>query len=219
MVDNFEKRDRESRFEMIRKSVVGYFPEAESRADVKILDLAAGTGLVGEILHESGFRCFDAVDASKGMLAELAKKRIYQNIWEELLGRPSYQSIPNVPDNSYDVVILCGGLCNNHIDIGVLHQAHIALKPGGLFINIMGESYTRTVPELAGLEDLFGEMERQGKWKLLKREILDFCMSHICRKSIEKNSSMVYKDKQKKREEISALKIHQVTPNTLKFIF
>ena len=144
--------DSDSRYQLLEETVLEYYPQADTRAHIKILDLAAGTGLVGEILHKCGFRCFDAVDASEGMLAELAKKRIYQNIWKEFLGQPPYQSIPNVPDNSYDIVILCGGLANKHMDIGVLHQAHSALKPGGLFVNIMGKSYTRTVPELAMLD-------------------------------------------------------------------
>ena len=162
--------DRDSRYQLLEETVLEYYPEANTRAHIKILDLAAGTGLVGEILHKCGFRCFDAVDASEGMLAELAKKEMYQNSWKEFLGLAPYQSIPNVPNNSYDIVILCGGLVNKHMDIGVFHHSHSALKPGGLFVNIMGGSYIRTVPEFAGLEDLLTCMEKDGKWKLLQRK-------------------------------------------------
>ena len=68
--------DRDSRYQLLEETVLEYYPQADSRAHIKILDLAAGTGLVGEILYKCGFRCFDAVDASEGMLAGLAKKGI-----------------------------------------------------------------------------------------------------------------------------------------------
>ena len=41
--------------------VAGFFPEVEEWAEVKILDVAAGTGRVGEELAKLGFRNIDAV--------------------------------------------------------------------------------------------------------------------------------------------------------------
>lgn len=37
------------------------FVPANERATFKVLDIAAGTGLVGHFLYELGFRIFDAV--------------------------------------------------------------------------------------------------------------------------------------------------------------
>ncbi|XP_066263709.1 methyltransferase-like protein 27 isoform X1 [Branchiostoma lanceolatum] len=46
----------------------------EGKTDVRILDVAAGTGLLGEALYRVGFRSMDALDANENMLA-LAKEK------------------------------------------------------------------------------------------------------------------------------------------------
>ena len=68
------------------KLMLDYFPDAESRGNIQILDLAAGTGLVGERLYPAGFKCMDANDYSEAMLQELSKKNIYRKSWKAVLG-------------------------------------------------------------------------------------------------------------------------------------
>ena len=180
MMTHFKTKDR---YDHVEKLMLAHFPVAERRPTVEILELAAGTGMVGQRLHRNGFRQMDAIDYSQGMLAELSKKNVYRDFWQASLGQPPFQSV--VEDNTYDVVIMCGGLANGHIDIGVLGQAHSALKPGGLFINGMTEVYTKTVPELQGLDKMFFDMENQGKWKVILREIQEIekpGLFHVCRK-------------------------------------
>ena len=53
--------------------------------DVKVLDLGAGTGLVGEALHNKGFRNIDALEASAGMLKVAGEKGIYDKLYNEYL--------------------------------------------------------------------------------------------------------------------------------------
>ena len=168
------------------KLMLDYFPDPEVRERIEILDLAAGTGLVGERLHPEGFKCMDATDYSEAMLTELTKKNIYRKSWQAVLGVPPFESIENVQDNSYDVIVMLGGFTKGHIDIRALYQAHAALKPGGLFINGMTERYTKDVPAYHGLDALFFDMEKQGKWKVILRQIQENekwpGLFHVCRK-------------------------------------
>ncbi|XP_033758329.1 methyltransferase-like protein 27 [Pecten maximus] len=48
--------------------------------NVHVLDVAAGTGLVGEQLAKRGFIKIDALDPSEGMLAKAKEKDIYQTL-------------------------------------------------------------------------------------------------------------------------------------------
>ena len=61
---------------------------------------------------------------------------------------------------------MSGGFAHNHLNIGVVRQAAMALKKGGMFINSMRELFITSVPELHGLEPLYlqMEMEKIVKW-------------------------------------------------------
>lgn len=46
--------------------------------EAKILDAGAGTGMMGEILKDMGYKNLTAIDLSKGMLDEARKKNAYR---------------------------------------------------------------------------------------------------------------------------------------------
>ena len=46
---------------IIAKILSEYFPKAEDRKNARVLDLAAGTGLVGQDLYKEGFTNIDGV--------------------------------------------------------------------------------------------------------------------------------------------------------------
>ena len=51
---------------MVRNKVIckilhEYYPQEDKRKDLKVLDLAAGTGLIGDGLHKAGFTNIDGV--------------------------------------------------------------------------------------------------------------------------------------------------------------
>ena len=60
---------------------------------------------------------------------ELHKKGVYRNAICSKLGDTT-EAIPGITDNSYDIVILCGGFAHGHLNIQVLWQAARALKKG-----------------------------------------------------------------------------------------
>ena len=54
--------------------------------DARILDAGAGTGLVGKMLAEAGYRSLTAIDMSPGMLEEARSKAVYQDLHRMVLG-------------------------------------------------------------------------------------------------------------------------------------
>ena len=54
--------------------------------EAKILDAGAGTGLVGQLLHQRGYGNLEAMDISAGMLEEARKKNVYTALNQGILG-------------------------------------------------------------------------------------------------------------------------------------
>ena len=53
--------------------------------NLKVLDFGCGTGLVGQNLHENGFRKISGIDASQGMLNQAKGKGVYEHLEKVLL--------------------------------------------------------------------------------------------------------------------------------------
>ena len=76
----------------------------ESNANIKILDLGAGTGTVGLDLSKHGYTNVDAIDVSKKMLDKAKEKHVYKNyICEAVTDRRL-----NIATGTYDAIISCG---------------------------------------------------------------------------------------------------------------
>jgi len=168
----------------IAKILSEYFPTAKERSAARVLDLAAGTGLVGKDLHKVGFTNIDGVDFSESMLVELRKKGVYTKDFCGRLG-DNTDPICGIEDGTYDVVVIAGGFAHGHLNIQVLRQAARALKKGGLFVNAMSELYTKIVPELTQLDPLIWKMEDEKVWKYVLRLIEESKwpgLFQVCRK-------------------------------------
>jgi len=174
------------RYTSIAKIMSEYFPDKEERGKLKILDLASGTGPVGQYIHPLGFRNMDAIDGNAQMLEELKRKGIYDKATCLYIGN-SEEPIEGVEDGSYDVVTMCGGLAPGHIKIQVFRQIARALKKGGLFVHNCSirylhlEEYKDDKPL-----DLMWKMDKEKVWKfVLSLELLDNpkpCVSQVFRK-------------------------------------
>ncbi|KAF0304732.1 Methyltransferase-like protein 27 [Amphibalanus amphitrite] len=66
------------------EAVLDLFPEdgAVPRGQLKVLDVAAGTGLVGQRLYDAGIRNLDALEPSSEMIKIAQSRGIYQRIIE-----------------------------------------------------------------------------------------------------------------------------------------
>lgn len=107
------------------KLVVEQFVTFGIAKDSKILDLAAGTGLVGALLSENGYTNIDALDGSADMLVAANNCKCYQNIITHFIERDIPFPIEN---HTYDHIIMSGALC--HIDYESLPQIIRTCKPG-----------------------------------------------------------------------------------------
>ena len=99
----------------------GVIPDQSS----KILDVACGTGLVGEYLQSLGYSNIHGVDFSMNMIAISRERKIYQSIWQHDFTMPAIQV------GQYDALI-CVGLFSYTIPkISDMHNVVKCVKPGG----------------------------------------------------------------------------------------
>merc|ERR1711963_682884 len=105
---------------------------------VSILDLAAGTGLLGAEVGSHGYECVDGLDASLGMLGQSRKQTIYQDYIVAMVD--GLGSIP-INDSTYDVVMSSNGFAPGQISLSAseiqsqltsLKEAARARSPGEL---------------------------------------------------------------------------------------
>jgi SAM-dependent methyltransferase len=132
--------------------------------DVDVLDMGCGTGLVGQYLHEYGFRSIVGLDASKGMLkeTEISKPNVHKELVELFLGSPS--TYPERLHNTFDIVTASGILADNHLDNTVFEEMLLSLRNGGLAIFATRTEYL----EKYGYGAYMKMLEDTGKWKFVK---------------------------------------------------
>lgn len=141
-------------------------------ADSHIIDICAGTGLVGEVLHRVGYKRIDAHDGSAQMLEESKKKGCYNKFICEIF-EPNLTCSINT--GRYDGAVICGAFSPGHLNTEHLLDLIRIVKPGGKIIIGFREEWVQ-----GPLEDSFNwpydmpkkmsDLERQKKWKLLHQE-------------------------------------------------
>ncbi|KAL7393440.1 hypothetical protein ABVT39_010934 [Epinephelus coioides] len=112
-------------------------------------------------MAEGGFRHFVGVDGSKGMLEQAAKTGLYEDLKLALLGP---EPLP-APTDTFDVVIIVGGMDAGFIPASVVREFCDATKPGG-FVCISRGDHTAT-PSIKYRKELERElqlMEDEGLW-------------------------------------------------------
>ena len=82
------------------------------RQDIKVIDVAAGTDLIGLELHQMGYTNLHALDSSQKMLNETRKKGIYTQFFCLPIDD---QRILEINTGDYDALICVNGFGNNHI--------------------------------------------------------------------------------------------------------
>ncbi|CAH3152910.1 unnamed protein product [Porites lobata] len=139
------------------------FPEANK--DIKILDAGAGTGIIGEMLVQQGYRNIDALDISEEML-NLAKQR---NVYKRYIcAALSDVPIDDIQTGEYDVTLCAGTIVYGQAKPIALDECVRHVRPGGLFIfSIRADSFD---PVELGYRTKFEEMEKAGRWSLVNRE-------------------------------------------------
>ncbi|CAH1247896.1 WBSCR27 [Branchiostoma lanceolatum] len=106
--------------------------DGSTRKEIRILDVAAGTGLVAERLVKKGFTNIDAVDGSQGMLDLAQKKQIYRRLICDFVG-PNPLDIEN---DTYDAIACCAGFAAGHMKDDCLPELIRVVKRGELHFKI-----------------------------------------------------------------------------------
>ncbi|XP_060082532.1 methyltransferase-like protein 27 [Ylistrum balloti] len=152
------------------KAVAEEFPlTLGDRKSVRILDVACGTGFLGEKLKEEGFTNVDGLDPSDKMLDVARAKDVYNKLYCEFM---SEATLP-IDNGTYSCVVVAGGMGEGHIPCAALTEMIRIVKPGGYVIIVMREEYLSHVQEYKGkLEQRFMELENEGRWKSCPRKIV-----------------------------------------------
>ena len=128
-------------------------------SDACILDAGAGTGLVGKMLSDAGYRNLTAIDMSPSMLEEARSKGVYRQLRRMVLGERL-----DFPDDSFDAVVSIGVLTLGHAPARSLDEMVRVTRPGGhVIFTLRPDLY-----ETAGFREVREELEAAGRWKLAK---------------------------------------------------
>lgn len=111
----------------ISESIVKYSKDS----NVDILDIGAGTGLVGKTLYEKGFRNFFGVDASDSMVKILNKVPAYKLALKVFVGK---DELPKDFYEGFDFAVGSAIFCRNHVGKEAFEVFYKVLKPGGYMI-------------------------------------------------------------------------------------
>jgi len=111
------------------KTISNFFIEYSKDADTPILDVGAGTGLVGEILNLKFKKEIIGIDISSEMLHEAKLKGCYSSLIEADITK----KIP-LKENSLGGVVSAGTFTHGHVGPEAFDELLRITKPGGLFV-------------------------------------------------------------------------------------
>ena len=134
---------------------------AKAAPEGPVLDVGAGTGLVGETLARLGVGPVDRTDISPGMLEAAAQKSVYARLFAgDLLGR-----LP-CDDGAYGSAVSAGTFTNGHVGPDGIDEVLRVVRNGGLIaLSINGMHW-----EKAGF---------RAKFEALGAQIADFRLEEV----------------------------------------
>ena len=142
-----------------------------------ILDAGCGTGLVGKILNNQGYRKIEGLDFSKEML-NLIPSDTYHNIYQADLNKKL-----DVPDSFYDHALCVGTFTYGHVKASAFDEFHRILKNNSYFVFSVNEGVYRSY----GFDDAISKFETKGYWSVISNEK----KTYIEKKNIEANYVLV----------------------------
>lgn len=126
--------------------------------NARILDAGCGTGLVGQLLAESGYHNLEGLDLSTGMLAQARNKQCYRELHQQTLGETL-----DFADATFDAIIIIGVFVMAHVRSNAFDELLRITKPGGhIIFTLRPEFYENTdfKPKMEALVN-------QGLWTLV----------------------------------------------------
>jgi len=111
------------------QKISNFFLEHSKDTDTPILDVGAGTGLVGEFLKVKNKKEIIGIDISSEMLQQAKLKKCYSSLIEADITK----KIP-LKENSIGAVVSAGTFTHGHVGPDALDELLRIAKPGGLFV-------------------------------------------------------------------------------------
>ena len=111
------------------KKISSFFNKYSKNTDTPILDVGAGTGLVGELLYRSGNKKIIGIDISSEMLDQAKLKGCYDSLMKVDITK----EIP-FKNNSIGAVVSAGTFTHGHVGPNAFDELLRITKPGGLFV-------------------------------------------------------------------------------------
>ena len=151
--------DLESDFGWISPQRTSDFVAKHVAREGSILDAGAGTGLVGECLHEMGFNNMTAMDLSLGMLEVARRKNIYRALDQMTMGETlEYET------DQFDASVIVGVFTQGHAPASSIDELVRVVKGGGhIIFSLRTDTYTDN-----GFKDKMDSLESAGLWKLVE---------------------------------------------------
>ena len=118
------------------KHAAKLFIEYVKDFDARVLDVACGTGLVGEELKNAGYRSVDGTDFSAEMLRVSSKRGVYQNVFKHDFTQPL--ALPA----KYDALICVGLFAFNEPKItDLIHVIHTVKPAHNCIVTVNGAAW------------------------------------------------------------------------------
>ena len=133
------------------REISNYFIKHSKNTDSPILDVGAGTGLVGEFLKAKCAKEIIGIDISSEMLNQAKLKKCYTS----LIQADITKKIP-LENNSLGAVISAGTFTHGHVGPNALDELLRVTKPGGLFVLSVNSKFFVK----AGFEKKFTEIKK-----------------------------------------------------------
>ena len=111
------------------QKISNFFLEHSKDTDTPILDVGAGTGLVGEFLKVKNKKEIIGIDISSEMLQQAKLKKCYSSLIEADITK----KIP-LKENSIGAVVSAGTFTHGHVGPDAFDELLRIAKPGGLFV-------------------------------------------------------------------------------------
>lgn len=127
--------------------------------DARILDAGAGTGRLGQLLHDAGYTNLTGFDLSQGMLDVAARLGVYKALHRMALGERL-----DFDDGAFDATACIGTLTTGHAPPSGIDELIRITKPGGIIIVTLNLS----TYEDDGVKARIEALEADEKWTLVE---------------------------------------------------